>query len=136
MSPLQREVAEMRDDDRVSTSLVRSTLSRPTRWCNVRFDPHPCPVAEAYGGKVNSAPMQLTCEACGTSAPSSTTGHAESESWHATETGGHICPACWRKQRGNDRTVQAARQLGFDGAEDRADEAVAEQSRERRKQGE
>ena len=67
--------------------------------------------------------MQLTCEVCGASSSSAGTGPAESQSWHATNKMGHICPACWGTQRDGDRTVQAARQLGTDAAENRAEAA-------------
>jgi hypothetical protein len=67
----------------------------------------------------------ITCEKCGASAPGDAPKRAESLNWHETEEGGLLCPQCWNSGRDADRTVQAARRLGSDPADDRA-EARAE----------
>ena len=82
---------------------------------------------------VEPPPMKVSCEACGTTVPARATAHAESERWHATEKGGAICPKCWGQQRDADPTVQAARRLGTDPADDRAEAEALEHARNHRR---
>lgn len=68
---------------------------------------------------VERIPPMITCEKCGANAPADAPKRAERLNWHATENDGLLCPRCWNAERDADRTVQAARRLGSEPAEDR-----------------